>query len=100
MSRKTRNYTSEFRQGAIELALNSNSVTDAAKSLGIPEATLHTWVNKAKQQGAYVTPATGELVDVGKLMEENQALKKQLARVEQEKAILKKAATYFAKELG
>lgn len=99
MSRKTRNYTSEFRQGAIELALNSNSVTDAAKSLGIPEATLHTWVNKAKQQGAYMPPA-GELVDVGKLMEENQALKKQLARVEQEKAILKKAATYFAKELG
>jgi len=37
---------------------------------------------------------------MGKLIEENQQLKKRLARLEQEKAILKKAATYFAKELG
>lgn len=100
MSRQARNYTKEFKQEAINLALNSSSVSQAAKDLGIPEATLHTWVFKAKQRGEVSLPTTSEPINVGKLVEENQKLKKQLARLEQEKAILKKAATYFAKELG
>ncbi|GAB4224314.1 MAG: transposase [Gammaproteobacteria bacterium] len=92
MTRRIRNYTKEFKQEAVNLALNSSSVTQAAKDLGMPKATLHTWVLKAKRHGEVSHAKIAEPINVGKIMEENQRLKKQLARLEQEKAILKKAA--------
>lgn len=101
MSKKVRKYTGEFKTEAIKLALNSDSITGTAKELGMPEATLHTWVFKAKQQGEknYELPG-GEKgsVNVGDILVENRELRKRLARAEQEKEILKKAVTYFAKE--
>lgn len=103
MSRVNKSYTSEFKDGAIKLALSSVSVTQAAKDLGMPEATLHTWVNKAKQSGsAAVKMPDGAVnnVNVSAVINENVELKKRVARLEQEKAILKKAATYFATELA
>ena len=99
MTKKTRKYTPEFKQEAIHLALSSPSVLSAAKDLGMPEATLHTWVDKARKSGEVIHPSAKQPVNIGELIEENQQLKKRLARLEQEKAILKKAATYFAKEL-
>ena len=100
MTTKIRKYTPEFKQEAVQLALNSPSVLSAAKDLGMPEATLHTWVQKAKRYGVEVDSSSNKTVNVGVLVAENLELKKRLARLEQEKAILKKAATYFAKELG
>ncbi len=99
MTNKPRQYTAEFKREAVQLALNSPTVLSAANDLGMPEATLHTWVQKAKRSGDIVKPNAENPVTVGKLVEENLQLKKRLARLEQEKAILKKAATYFAKEL-
>lgn len=99
MAKKTRRYSAEFKREAIQLALQSPSVIGAARDLGMPEATLHTWVQQARGQGEVRDPTSQQSVNVGELMDENRALKKRLARLEQEKAILKKAATYFAKEL-
>lgn len=102
MIRKTKKYTKEFIEESVKLALSSPSVRSVAQELNIPEATLHTWVAKARLEAAQ-TVNTAEGVSMGmntlKILEENKELKKQLARLEQEKAILKKAATYFAKEL-
>ena len=95
----SRQYTAEFKQEAIRLALNSITTKKAASDLGIPGATLATWVHKAKKSGELPSPS-GEQINVGSLIEENKLLRKQLSRLEEEKSILKKAATYFAKELG
>jgi len=103
MARENKRYTTEFKEGAIKLALNSVSVTRTAKDLGIPDATLHTWVNNAKASGQVaITTPNGVInnVNVADVIGENLELKKRVARLEQEKAILKKAATYFATELG
>lgn len=99
MTKSSKRYTQEFKQDSVSYALSCPSVTSAAKSLGIPEATLHNWVAKAKLSGEATTPS-GEAVDIGKMANELRALRKQVATLEMEKAILKKAATYFAKELG
>lgn len=97
--RVTRSYTKEFKQEAIRLALNSPSVVSAAHDIGVPTATLHSWIYQAKQRGEVPSPITAEPINVGEVIKENQELKKRLARLEQEKAILKKAAAYFAQEL-
>jgi transposase-like protein len=51
MPKKTKRHTDEFKEEAIKFALSSVSVSHAAKSLGIPDATLHTWVTQAKKSG-------------------------------------------------
>ena len=100
MKNKPRAYTKEFRREAVQFALNSSSVSKVAEDLGLPKATLHTWVQKAKQVGETTDDTTHQSVSVGDVIKENRRLKKELVRLEQEKAILKKAATHFAKELG
>lgn len=103
MLRKRKNYTAEFKQEAVALALSAGSMSEVAKQLGIPKATLSTWIHHDQKIGIQtVKGRDGQMarVDVAELMDENKQLHKKLARLEQEKAILKKAATYFAKELG
>lgn len=56
-------YTNEFKREAIKLALESPSITGAAKSLGIPEATLHTWVRNARNSGEQVITDSNGIVN-------------------------------------
>ena len=43
-------YTPEFRIQAVKLVLNQEqSLSQTARDLGIPLATLHTWVSKVRQ---------------------------------------------------
>lgn len=97
MSKRNRRYTAEFKQEAVKLALNSPSISGAAKELGIPEPTLHTWVVNLKQ----IIPKNKAIIhqDMANLLEENRRLTKENSRLKQEKDILKKAAAYFAREL-
>jgi transposase len=96
-----RSYTNEFKQATIKLAMDSASITATAKNIGVPEATLHTWVRNAKlsrEQTIKHDDGTVNHVNVTSILDENKQLKKKLARLEQEKAILKNAAKYFAAE--
>jgi transposase len=97
--KETRSYTKEFKQEAIRLALSSTSVPKAAKDIGVPETTLYSWLYQAKRRGEAPSQTSSEPINVKDIIKENQDLRKRLARLEQEKAILKKAAAYFAKEL-
>lgn len=102
MKNQQRNYTKEFKEEAIKLALDSSSLTQVAKDLGIPVSTLHCWMNQAKvlDFGARKTKDSQIKLTMNDLLERNKELLKRVNRLEQEKAILKKAATYFAKEIG
>jgi len=96
MSRKVRSYTQEFKQEAVGLALKSPSLSRTAKELGLPTATLYSWIKQLK--GKFVTkPSIPDgSPDLAALIDENRRLHKELAIAREEKEILKKAATYFA----
>lgn len=95
MTRQTRRYTKEFKEGAINLALKSPSLTTTAKELGIPVGTLHTWLTDKKEKTT-TTENSNTVTDVSRLLEENRRLHKELGVVREEREILKKAAAYFA----
>jgi transposase len=95
MSKSVRKYSEEFREESVKLALKSTSISQAARELGVPLATLHTWVNQLKST---VVSGLPEGQSVTCLLEENRRLHKELSRVKEEKEILKKAAAYFARE--
>lgn len=111
---RSRTYTDEFKQSAIQLALRSPAIKVAAKELGIPGPTLNTWVCQFREgqlsgfvndsapspdanimDPAAVNQLKNNLVN---LLEETKRLNKKIAVLEEERLILKKAAAYFARE--
>jgi transposase len=93
MKRSNKSYTEEFKRDAMKLALKSDSVNSTAKELGIPGSTLHTWL-----RNAVTVNQEEENNNIINLAEELKHLRKENARLREEKEILKKAAAYFAKE--
>jgi len=91
-----RRYTSEFKQGAIELAIKLSSIKEAAMELGIPKQTLHQWMCAFKNKGEINNLNPEDTKNTFSLVEENRRLQKELRILREEKEILKKAATYFA----
>ncbi|WP_020629722.1 transposase [Amycolatopsis alba] len=93
MSRRSK-YPEQFRRDAIELVNTSDRpLRQIARELGVNHETLRSWVNAAKQ-AAEAGPAEDPAVT-----DEVQRLRKQVAELQKEKEILRKAAAYFAKEM-
>lgn len=104
--KEARVYSADLKENAIQLALRSSSIEVTAKELGIPKTTLYSWVanfkkgQSSKRKVASTQPNLESLQsNVVNLMEENRRLNKTIASLLEEKAILKKAAAYFAKDL-
>jgi len=95
MTRKIRTYTEEFKQECVTLALKSESISQTAKDLGIPEGTLYSWV---KSTTSTSNPSLTKEKQQD-LHEELKKLRKENARLREDREILKKAAAYFAKEI-
>jgi transposase len=89
-------YSTEFKESSVKLAIESSQpIAHTARELGINPNTLYTWINKY-----LIAPnANGSKVhNDNRAYDEIMKLKKELARVTQERDILKKATAYFAKE--
>lgn len=92
--RMVQQYDSEFRAKAIQLAVSSSQpIAATAKQLGIKEATLYQWVSDHKKAFIKHNPKNGTDVYA-----ELTQLRKENARLKEERAILKKAAIYFAQQ--
>lgn len=96
MKQRTR-YTKEFKQGAVRLVTEQGrTISDAARSLGIPSWSLSRWVRAAKNDGADAFRGNGQRTA---LEQENFELRQKVKQLEEERTILKKAAAYFAKHV-
>ncbi len=88
-TKRTR-FSAEFKQQALLRAVKEG-VPAAARELGLEPAQLYAWRSKAQQQG--------QNDEAQRLQQSELArLRRELARVEEENAFLKKAAAYFAKQ--
>lgn len=93
-TKKNNTYPSEFKESAVTLALESNRpIAQTARELGINSNTLYSWIDKLS--GSEKTKPVDE-----HLYEENKRLKRELAKITQERDLLKKATAYFAKEIS
>ncbi|MGB3462382.1 MAG: transposase [Rhodanobacter lindaniclasticus] len=83
-------HSPEFKQQALLRAVK-DGVPVAARDLGLEPAQLYAWRAKAQQQGQDAEALQLQQSEVTRL-------KRELARLEEENAFLKKAAAYFAKQ--
>lgn len=93
---KAKSYPEEFKQSSAQLSYESEKpISHTAIDLGLSSSTLHTWVNKyyPGHKKSTIAPSSDDI------QFELKSLKKELARVKQERDILKKASAYFAKEI-
>ena len=92
-------FTKEFKFEAVRLLeLGQKSATQLALELGVARNQLYKWQEQIKKAGAdraFRGPGR-KLLDE---QSEVERLKRELKKVTEERDILKKAATYFAKEL-
>jgi transposase len=106
----SRVFTEEFKQDAVRLLQRSGrSCTQVSADLGISYWTLRNWCKdqgvkkrpkKASSSKAAAAPVLGETLEekVKRLERENAQLRKEKESLEMDRAILKKAAAFFAKE--
>lgn len=90
-------YPEEFRRDAVALVKSSpdRTVAEIARELGVNHETLRQWVIAADKQQAMESAGLGRAE-----LEELRRLRKENAELKLEKEILRKAAQYFAKEMG
>lgn len=82
------NFSDEFKRDAVrQITERGYPVTEVSARLGVSTHSLYAWKRKFSQPS-----------DTGDQAAEIRRLKKELARVTEERDILKKATAYFAKD--
>lgn len=95
--KERKQFTTEFKEGAVRLVTEQGrTIADAAKSLGISPWTMARWVRAARTDGADAFREHGQRTP---LEHENFELRQKVKQLEEERAILKKAAAYFARSV-
>jgi transposase len=93
--RKKRQFTAEFKAGAVKLVLNEGkTVAEVSRDLDLVPSALAKWVKRARIDSG--TGPAGALTTAER--EELARLKKENRELRMERDILKKATAFFAKE--
>jgi transposase len=90
-------FTPEFKREAVQLVESgSRSASELARELGVRRNQLYKWQREFQARGTGAFPGSGARKE---RTTEIVRLKRELARVTEERDILKKAAAYFAKDV-
>ena len=91
-----RSFTEEFKREAVRLAMERGNVSAVARDLGINESVLNRWKRQVQPEGQQSGSGSRPFPGNGNPRDEEMAkLRRELARVKQENAILKKAMGIF-----
>jgi transposase len=89
---KRPHYTDEFKQKAVnQVVVHGYPFLEVSRRLGIASKSLYDWIKKFSKPQAKREEETGLRAEIARL-------KRELKRSEQERAILKEAAVFFAGE--
>jgi transposase len=95
--RQRRSFTDEFKAGAVRKVLEGGkTIAQVARDLDLTPSALSAWVEQSRAnagKSARGTLTTDEKAELA-------ALRKRVRELEVDRAILKKAAAFFAKENG
>ena len=87
----TSNYSDEFKRDAVQqITLRGYPVREVSRRLGVSSHSLYKWLRLFAEPA----PKLGSIDHEA----ENRRLKRELARVTEERDILRKATAYFARE--
>ena len=93
---RRKKFTREFKIETVQLLEDGNrTVAELAKDLGIHPNTLYRWRTQFLEDGEEAFPGHGKLKASD---DETRRLRRELARVREERDILKKAVAFFARE--
>jgi transposase len=97
MATARKRHSEEFKRDAVRLLRNrgERTVAQVADDLGVAANQLYGWAKKLDRQETAKRNDSGETLE-----QEVRRLRKEVERLRMEKAILKKAAAFFAKEDG
>ena len=85
-------FTDEFKRDAVAQVVDHGySVVEVSERLGINTKSLYTWRAQFSQPRKQINQTTEQAAEIRRL-------KKELARVSEERDILKKATAYFARD--
>jgi len=85
-------FSDEFKRDAVAQVVDRGySVAEVSERLGISTKSLYTWKTQFSQPRNQMIETTEQAVEIRRL-------KKELARVSEERDILKKATAYFARD--
>jgi transposase len=94
IKQKRRSYTREFKEEAVKLISEQGySYAEAGRNLGVNPNQLSRWKREIEEDN-------GDPSSAASLQSELKRLRKENKRLKLEREILKKAATFFAKEQG
>ena len=97
---KRQTFSREFKREAVRLLeLGDKTGAQLARELGVKRNQLYKWKDEIDTHGDDAFPGHGRRPSQETQAAENARLKQELAKVQEENEILKKAAAFFAKEL-
>jgi len=91
---KGKSYDAAYKQELLGLLENGRKAADVAREYGIHVKTICRWVDEGRRDGVEAFPGKGNLKPAD---QELRDLRRQVRELEEENAILKKAAAIFAK---
>ena len=95
-SQAKQKHTAEFKENAVKRANESSNVAETARELGVKENTLYNWVYQYSHSSKPDKPVRTD----DHLYDELKRLKKDVARLTEERDLLKKAAAVLPKKYG
>jgi transposase len=96
--RSRKKFDRQFKLDAVRMITDGgHSVASVARDLGISPTLLHRWKRSFEEKSEHAFPGHGRASSENKELED---LRKELARVKEEREILKKAIAVFSKRPG